>query len=513
MRMPAPRPAARPLLLLLLLAEVAARPKPCYSHKKPTTDAWCTLNCHASIRNCPSDVCHCGGIPPARKAKAAHHAPTTAAHVKQSSKPSQTKPKSSKIKYCRSISPASTSAWCNTNCHAKIRLCPSDMCLCDDKPPPPGGAHPKPHHTTHHSAAYKRTHGHTHHSAAYKRKHHSRGKTHHYSGPKSPVPPAHFNSSSATPEDANQWQPQAGSRGQCAAMTAITGSQLQCTFPLLDSKRAAYYAKAASERMGGLLGTSCAWAAFLGNVAIETKELTLWKEINCRTSPPWCGRGPLQLTSRNNYAFCSHQPSCNCPHILSDMESVTRNANVGFSTAACVWASLFGHSLSPFADGTRTGFLKTCCSIHQGHYPCQRMSQYQNRENYWRKASSCLGAPAMMERVADAQLHRERHTPVHALLPEDGSLRPLMDVPMVSEPADVEEDPPTRFVVPDDATALSRLMNLSYLGGYDRLAEISAMWSKGVGNLAAAGPGPAPRAVESAVEQRNASRKQKHPKS
>ena len=471
----------RTRLLVLLLAEVAARPKPCYSHKKPTTDAWCTLNCHASVRNCPSDVCKCGGIPPARKAKTAHHAPTTAAHTKRSSKPSHTKKTSSKIKYCRSISPASTSAWCNTNCHARIRLCPSDMCLCDDKPPPPGGAHPKPHHTTHHtkrhSAAYNRTHGNTHHSAAYKhkhRKHHSRGRTHHNSGPQSPVPPAH--SSSAPPEDTSQWQPQAGSRGQCAAMTAITASQLQCTFPLLDSTRAAYYAKAASERMGSLLGTSCAWAAFLGNVAIETKELTLWKEINCRTAPPFCGRGPLQLTSRNNYGFCSHQPSCNCPHILGDMESVSRNADVGFGTAACVWGALFGHSLSPFADGTRVGFLKTCCSIHQGHYPCQRMSQYQNRENYWRKASSCLGAPAL-ERFAAAKLHRERHRPVRALLPEDGSLRPLMDVPMLSEPADVE-DPPTRFVVPDDATAVSRLMNLSSLPGSDRLDVISAMWNK-----------------------------------
>ena len=470
------------LLLLLVLAEVGARPKPCYSHKQPTTDAWCNLNCHASIRNCPPDVCRCGGKPPAYKTKTTHP-PITAAHTKQSSKSSHTNTKSSKIKYCRSISPSSTSAWCNTNCHAKIRLCPSDMCMCDDRPPPPGGAHPKPHHTTHHtkrhSAAYNRTHGNTHHSAAYKHKHrthHSRthhSRKHHSSGPQSPKPPAH--SSSAPSEGSSApLRP----NGQCAAMTAITADELQCTFPLLDSTHAAYYATAASERMGGLLGTTCAWAAFLGNVAIETRELTLWKEINCRTSPPFCGRGPLQLTSRNNYGFCSHQPTCNCPHILSDMESVGRKADVGFGTAACVWGSLFGHSLSPFADGTRAGFLKTCCSIHQGHYPCKRMSQYQNRENYWRKASSCLGAPAL-ERHAAAKLHRERHRLVRALLPEDGSLRPLMDVPMVSEPA-VAEDLPSRYVVPDDNTAVSRLMNHSSLPGSDRLSVISAMalWNK-----------------------------------
>ena len=29
--------------------------------------------------------------------------------------------------------------------------------------------------------------------------------------------------------------------------------------------------------MGPILGNKCAWAAFLGNVAIETKELTIWK--------------------------------------------------------------------------------------------------------------------------------------------------------------------------------------------------------------------------------------------
>ena len=451
----------RALLVLLLLTQVGARPKPCYSHKRPTTDAWCTDNCHASIRNCPPDVCKCGGIPPVYKTSPPHHHAAAAAHTKRSSQPSRTKTRSSKIKYCRSISPGSTSAWCNTNCHAKVRLCPPDMCKCDNRPPPPGGAHAKLHHSTHHhkrhSAAYNLTH--SSHSAAYKRKHskhHSRGRTHHSSGPKSPVPPAH---GSASPVSKSQQcvmcvQPVAASNAQCAAMTAITATQLQCTFPLLDSTRASYYAAAASERMGSILGTTCAWAAFLGNVAIETRELTIWKEINCRTSPPFCGRGPLQLTSRNNCGFCSHQPTCNCPHILNDMESVASKADIGFGTAACVWGSLFGHSLTPFADGSRTGFLKTCCTIHQGHYPCKRMSQYGNREGYWRKASSCLGAPH-----AASELHRERHRPVRAILPEDGSFRPLMDVPTLTEPMIGAEDAPTRFVVTDDASVFG--LNLS----------------------------------------------------
>ena len=51
----------------------------------------------------------------------------------------------------------------------------------------------------------------------------------------------------------------------------------------------------------------------------------------------------------------------------------------------------FGSNLSPLADGSRTGFLKTCCNIHQGHYPCANQDQYAPREEYWRKASTCLG--------------------------------------------------------------------------------------------------------------------------
>ena len=50
-------------------------------------------------------------------------------------------------------------------------------------------------------------------------------------------------------------------------------------------------------------------------------------------------------------------------------------------------------------DGTREGFLNTCCTIHQGHYPCNDMEQYQNRKRYWGIANTCLGA---IERKEDA---------------------------------------------------------------------------------------------------------------
>ena len=78
--------------------------------------------------------------------------------------------------------------------------------------------------------------------------------------------------------------------------------------------------------------TRCAWAAFLGNVAIETKELTIWKEIKCATQPPYCGRGPLQITGSTNYAFCASQPVCNCPELATTIESPAHNEEIGFGT-------------------------------------------------------------------------------------------------------------------------------------------------------------------------------------
>ena len=202
--------------------------------------------------------------------------------------------------------------------------------------------------------------------------------------------------------------PEASSpEAECREMQSITADQLQCIFPMLGSENAELYATAASDRMGELLQTSCGWAAFLGNAAIESKELTIWKEIKCKTAPPYCGRGPLQLTGVDNYNFCADLEICDCPGIAGDLDSVNKNADIGFGTASCVWGAMFGYSLTELADGTRDGFLKTCCTIHQGHFPCQKMSQYQNRVEYWQTATMCLDL-ASAKRSAALKLRRGR---------------------------------------------------------------------------------------------------------
>ena len=234
----------------------------------------------------------------------------------------------------------------------------------------------------------------------------------------------------------------------CQKMDAITAEQLKCVNPSLGHDRAFEYATAASAKLGRLLGSTCAWAAFLGNAAVASNEMTTWKaprcqtrartrtrarartlstraplpdskpnptpnpkqEPRCQTEAPYCGRGPLQLTSYTSYNFCSAQPSCNCPKIADDVDSVSKSAQLGFGSAACVWADLFGTSLSQLADGSREGFLQTACALTQGKYPCDAVfpggQPYERREAYWRNASKCLGVrPARANEWLNASKH------------------------------------------------------------------------------------------------------------
>ena len=69
----------------------------------------------------------------------------------------------------------------------------------------------------------------------------------------------------------------------CQKMDAVTAEQLKCVNPSLGPDRASEYATAASAKLGPLLGTTCAWAAFLGNAAVVSHEMTTWKAPRCQT--------------------------------------------------------------------------------------------------------------------------------------------------------------------------------------------------------------------------------------
>lgn len=266
---------------------------------------------------------------------------------------------------CSSLSEIVSDEWCTEGCNAKgVQNCPEEMCMCYDPAAPMGE-----------QAAWE------------------------------PPPEQEVQCEGdmcIDPAGNTVDPPLPGPEAvQCNDMQSITADQVQCVFPMLGIENAQMYATSASDRIGPLLGTDCAWAAFLGNVAVESKELTIWSEIKCKTDPPYCGHGPLQLTGQHNYNFCAELEICDCPDIESEIMSVADDSDIGFGTAACVWGAMFGYSLSELADGTRDGMLKTCCTIHQGHFPCDKMSQYQNRVQYWETASMCLGTGA---KAASAQL-------------------------------------------------------------------------------------------------------------
>ena len=176
-------------------------------------------------------------------------------------------------------------------------------------------------------------------------------------------------------------------------MTSISSSQLGCSFPELSSSKASEYATALSQQLGSLLGNSCAWAAFLGNVGTESAGLTEWTQIPCSsaTAAPYCGRGPLQITGYNNYAYCAGDSRCGCSNIVDYPEAASTDTAIGVGTAACVWGDLSGHSLSKDADGTVTGLLRTACYINAGHYPCGTPNGWASRQDYWNAANKCLG--------------------------------------------------------------------------------------------------------------------------
>lgn len=175
-------------------------------------------------------------------------------------------------------------------------------------------------------------------------------------------------------------------------MTSVSAAELKCIYPQLSTTKASTYASALSKKMGSALGNKCAWASFLANVGTESAGLTEWTQLPCNsaTAAPFCGRGPLQITGYDNYKYCESQPVCDCSGIVSSPSDVSSSTSTGVGTAACVWETLSGSSLSKYADGTETGLLQVACIINAGHYPCGSPNGWSSRKSYWEAANSCL---------------------------------------------------------------------------------------------------------------------------
>ena len=252
-------------MLSLAVAAVLGH-RVCHSVVLNVQDDWCDTNCNGKAQNCVADYCMCDPSP-----------------------------------NCKSLSPSVKNSWCNDNC--PLGNCPPTLCSC-----------PAISTSTEASAGGQG------------------GQDGQAPAPleQAPAPleqaPAPTAVPVAAPQQAQAMQLPMNSTVQatsgCAAMTSITPEQLLCAFTMLDAGRAQEYAAAATSKVGALLGTTCAWAAFLGNVAVESKELTIWKEIQVRhaqrqhplprppATPAWRpGRPTHSLARRPTCLEPAHPPN------------------------------------------------------------------------------------------------------------------------------------------------------------------------------------------------------------
>ena len=243
-------------MALALAFAAALAHRICRSKVPNVEDEWCDTSCNGKVQNCIAEYCECDPSP-----------------------------------NCKSLSPAVKNSWCNDNCvgYAKgdqLPNCPPTICSCPEAgeaasteteadaqeqpqaPEAPGlGQAPAP--TAVPAPAVQQAPAPT------------AGQAPPDSAPAQDAPPAQVPAIDPVPV----------TKG-CAAMTSISSEQLRCVFPLLDADRASKMAAAATDKMGQLLGTTCAWAAFLGNAGVESMQLTITKEIKARHS-----RARLRLPS------------------------------------------------------------------------------------------------------------------------------------------------------------------------------------------------------------------------
>lgn len=153
----------------------------------------------------------------------------------------------------------------------------------------------------------------------------------------------------------------------------MTPEVLARVMPFAGAARAALFAAPLSAAMARWdISTPARQAAFLGNVAAETASLSMLKEggdgssyvgiLGNRTAEEaalYVGRGPLQLTGRDNYAACGAAlglPLLTNPALLEGPLD-------GSQAAGWFWNS---KGLNVFADRDPRAFATICERINGG---------------------------------------------------------------------------------------------------------------------------------------------------
>lgn len=182
------------------------------------------------------------------------------------------------------------------------------------------------------------------------------------------------------------------SPGQAGA-GGITLQQLRAIMPHLAQDTAAQYLPFLNSAMAERnITTPKREAAFLAQLAHESGELRYWEELSSGAQyegrkdlgntqpgdgPRYKGRGPIQLTGRNNYRAAGQALNVD----LENNPTLAATPQVGFRVAAWFWDS---HGLNALADnGDFVGITRV---INGG------LNGLQQRQQYYQQALHVLGA-------------------------------------------------------------------------------------------------------------------------
>jgi predicted chitinase len=173
----------------------------------------------------------------------------------------------------------------------------------------------------------------------------------------------------------------------------ITLDQLRAIMPNLPLDKAQQYLPLLNQAMAEAhIDTPQRQAAFLAQLAHESGEFKYFEELASgaayegrrdlgNTQPGdgrrYKGRGPIQLTGRNNYRTAGQALGLD----LEGNPTLAARPEVGFRTAAWFWNT---HNLSPLAD---QGNFRAITKRINGGYNGEA-----SRERYWGRAKQALGA-------------------------------------------------------------------------------------------------------------------------
>jgi putative chitinase len=181
----------------------------------------------------------------------------------------------------------------------------------------------------------------------------------------------------------------------------VTAAQLHAVMPHLAGAKVTLYLGPLNAAMNEFhINTRLRICAFLGQVAHESGELAWFHEfasgmeydisknprlakglgnVNPGDGPRYKGRGPIQLTGRNNYRACGKALGLD----LEGNPDIAVQPSVAFRTAGWFWST---HGLNALAD--QSDYRTITRRINGGY------NGYAERVKYYERALQVFAAPA-----------------------------------------------------------------------------------------------------------------------